>query len=1059
MRIRAAVMSLLLVTVGLVPAGTAGGVPEPRQPDAVASDLPPRSASGEAPLLGAGDADVVPGRYIVVLADRSKTAARDTAAATALARGATVHHRYGTVLNGFSATMSATALDAVRRDPEVRYVEAVRRGHADATQVNPPWHLDRLDQRGNTLDQAYQSPNSGAGVTVYVFDEAIRASHQQFGGRVFMARDFIGTPVEQRCMDHGTHVASLVGGATYGTAKGVRIGSVRVLDCNGDYTTDVMVAAVQWITANAQRPAVINMSLGGAGGGSGAQALDGAIAASSANHGLTYVVSAGNQNVDACTRSPAAVTEAITVGAVTQSMQRWVSTAESGSNWGRCVDLFAPGHNVTAAGAAGDQATASMTGTSMAAPLVAGVAAMYLARNPTATASEVHSAVVGTSTANVVGGAGTGSPNRLLYANPLPRPGTTANTGLNGMVGGYGDGAGCADWSAGDGTQSTPLPDGRRVWFFADSFLNSPSVRSTRPFDFSAVRNAIVVQNGSSLRTVTGGNTCQEGNESLPFWDRYADTSVEDSSQSSNAFYWPNEGMVVGSNIIRFYYRNVPTPDGWWTDTHTAIATIPIGSLSGSALKVHPTLMAPVYSYGQHPINWGAGLLSDGGWVYIYGAGIVNSLNERRLYLARATAANLANPAAWQFNLGGGQDAWSAPGNQAAARPVHASLSIENGFAVTTVNGAYWLVQHEPNLNGGDIVAHPGSRPWNIQSRTLRLYTPPEGPRDAFHKFQFYYEVRLHRGLGSSSSLVFSYNVNTTGVSIGCRSRLNHDGSIYRPRFLNVPMDALYMGNATANATAARQAVEPMPRGIRDSRTRPRTLHATGLATGVGPLAADLNWFDQWAEPQRSNHGCPPLTETTGLYAGSGPDGVVSLSWDDYGRDMWYWIYSRDATLNQPFTKHELWAAGTSITQGPITSAANNGHVFEYYVVPFAYGDPTGQNNLAPATGVVRMTVRVQPPASPQNVRASMLPLPNQLTAYWDPVTFPSNDIYYALWYWDESAGQTEADARKISFIEPTNTSWTIPDLVSGHQYAFRMNASNLAGVSPPSNIGRHVVS
>jgi subtilisin family serine protease len=1073
MWIRVAIASVLIATAGVVPSRAASSAEStrPEQSDratsvtpAVKDPLPARSASGGAPLLGAAGTDVVPDRYIVVLSG-AKTAARAAAESTATARGARVLHRYTTAVNGFSATMSADALQAVRKDPAVEYVEAVRILRGTGTQPDAPWHLDLLDQRGSSRDGAYQSPNTGAGVTVYVLDQAVRTTHSEFGGRAFRAADFVGGAITEPCMFHGTGVAALVGGATYGTAKGVRMGSVRVLNCANNTTTDIILAGVQWVIAHAQRPAVVNMSLGGDNANGAYRAIDGAIANSSVNNRLTYVVSAGNGNTNACTQSPAAVTEAITVGATTQGMQRWVRDGMNGSNWGSCLDLFAPGHNVASASQDTDQAQQVMTGTSMAAPLVAGVAATYLARNPTATAAQVHAAVVGAATSNVVGDT-PGSPNNFLYANTLPQPYTTTNPGLSGMLGGYGDGAGCADWSAGDGTQSTPLPDGRRVWFFADSFLNSPAAHSSRPFDFSSVRNAMVVQSGSSFRTITGGNTCQEGNDSLPFWDRYADTSVEDPSQSSNAFYWPNEGMVVGSNIVRFYYRNIPTPDGWWTDTHTAIATIPISSLNGSALKVHPTLMAPVYSYGQHPINWGAGLLSEGGWVYIYGAGIVNSQNERRLYLARSAPADVANPAAWQFNLGSGRDAWSTPGNQGAARPVHSTLAVENGFAVATVNGATWLVQHEPNLNGGDIVAHPGSQPWNIGNRIQRLYRPPEGPRDALHKFQFYYEVRVHRGLGAADSLVFSYNVNSTAVSVGCRSRLNHDASIYRPRFLNVPLDTLYLGNADAPAVAKQTAgrdPEPtggrLPRGLHDRRTPPSgSPLTTGGQDGVRPLAADFNWYDQWAAPQKANHGCPPLTKATAVTGTAAPDGVVTLSWDDYGRDMWYWIYSRDATLGQPFTKHELWAAGTRITQGPVTSTANNGHVFEYYVVPFAYGDPTGQNNTAPPTSVVRLTVRMERPDAPQNVRASGLAVPKQLTVQWNSVTFPSTDVYYALWYWDETAGETEVDARRISLIQPTNTSWTISDLVSDHQYAFRMNASNIAGASPPSTVGRHIV-
>jgi subtilisin family serine protease len=1057
MRRRVIVVSLLILGAGLVPAETAVGAERPvtgavrSQQDPAARALPPRTAGGEAPLLDAGGASVVPDRYIVILAGQHTSAARAATEATATARGATVHYRYQSLPTGFSATLPPVALKAVRMDPNVAYVEPVTIAHGGGVQPNAPWQLDRLDQHEPALNGRYQFPNNGAGVTVFVVDQSVRFGHTEFGGRAWLARDMVGGRNDPECMTHGTAVASLVGGATSGVAKGVGIASVRVLDCANSAPTDRLIAAVEWIRATARRPAIVNWSIWGPPSFALREAIRQSILL-----GLTYVVIAGNDGGDdACDHQAGDVPDAITVGATDRNDFR----AEF-SNLGPCLDLFAPGVDLTAAAATSDTAvTTTFSGTSGAAPLVAGVAAIYLSANPTAGPQQIRDAVVGSATQGVVGNAGAGSPNRLLFGYPLATPAVTANGGLNGMFSGYGNNASCRDWSGGDGTQSTPLPNGRRAWFFADSFLDSPSDRANQPFSFSSVRNAMVIQNGSSLRTITGGNTCQEDNQSLPFWDRYADTTVEDASQSSNAFYWPNDGIVVGGDLIRFYYRNVPTPDGLWTDTHTAIATIPISTLdTASVLKVHPYLMPPQYSYGQHPINWGSALLEDGGWVYIYGAGIIDASNNRATFLARATPSQLANPAAWQFNRGGGRDAWSAAGDQAAARPVHSGLLVENGFSVTKVDGAYWLVQKEPNLNGGDIVAHPAWQPWSFGPSRVRLYTPPEGPRDAAHKHQFYYEVRLHRGLGDGGHLVLSYNVNSTEVSIGCRLRINHEAGIYRPRFVNIPTSLLYVGRADGPATMNASGGERW-RGNGGPALSPQPPAAVAAGTDqLAALAPDLGWYDQWAGPQQSNHGCPRLTKTTALSATSGPDGVVTLRWDDYGRDMWYWIYSRDVSLGQPFTKHELWAPTTAIVHGPITSAANNGHVFEYYVVPFAYGDPTGQNNTAPASNVVRLTVQVMPPGIPQNVRASNLPIPRELTVLWDAVTYPSKNVYYALWYWDVNAGETEANAHKISFIEPSRTSWTITGLVSGHQYAFRMEASNLAGVSPPSTIGRHVV-
>lgn len=1024
--------------------------------------IPARSASGEAPVLADRAAETVPGRYMVILGDEVGPARRRQARAAiesnAQALGATVRHRFDSLVHGFSASLPPAALAAVRKDPNVRYVEAVHWARPAAVQPNAPWHLDRIDQRKFALDRVFQPRNDGRGVTAYVIDTAIRLTHTEFGGRAWMARDFIGGAIGTGCMEHGTHVASHVGGAALGVAKGVSIASVRVFPCGEDPSagTDDLVAAAGWTHTQARRPAVVNMSINSDGS---SPTLTSAVERSAQGpDGLTWAVSAGNDDgQDACGHSPADAPSALTVAAIDEANRR-----ASFSNRGSCVDLFAPGRTVLLADEDNDADFALDSGTSFSAPLVAGVAATYLSANPSAGAPAVRAAILNASTKDVVVDAGAESPNRLLYSDLWPIPGVSANGGLNGMFNGYGDGANCASWSGGDGTQSTLLPSGRRAWFFADSFLDSPSERRDSVFSFSSVRNSIVVQNGSSLRTITGGNTCQEDNTSLPFWDRYADTSVEDSSQASNAFYWPNDGIVVGGNVVRFYYRNVPTPDGWWTDTHTAIATIPASSLdNATALKVHPYLMPPRYSYGQHPINWGSALLEDGGWVYIYGAGVIDAANNRVTYLARATPGDLANPGRWQFNRGGGQDAWSAPGDQAAAQPVHGGLLVGNGFSVTKVDGAYWLVQHEPSLNGGDIVAHPALKPWSFNPGKVRLYTPPEGPRDAAHKHQFCYEARLHRDLSNAGQLVLSYNVNSSEVSIGCRQRILHEADIYRPRFVNIPAAALYVGNAdTGPAPALQQAGPEARRGISGHRPNvrpPLKTPAPSAGSWAAALAPDLGWYDQWSSPQKENHGCPPLTRPTTLSATTTPAGLVTLSWSNYGRNMWYWLYSRDATRNQPFTKNELWANSDWITQAPITTAEDNGHVFEYYVVPFAYGDPT-PNHLAPASNVVRLTVQIAPPATPQNVRPHHLPVPRELTVLWDQVTYPSSSVYYALWYWDESIGETEAQARKISLIGPQNTSWTIRDLVSGHQYAFRMDASNLAGVSPPSAIGRGTV-
>ncbi|MDV5145786.1 S8 family peptidase [Streptomyces sp. SBC-4] len=369
----------------------------------------PAAQSASPTVAPAGDLRLAPAStavensWIVVLKDGSTRAAD---------LGVTPKHVYRSALKGFSTTMSQARAARLAADPRVAYVEQNATVRVADTQTGATWGLDRVDQRDLPLSTTYTYDTTASNVTAYIIDTGIRTSHGEFGGRATVGTDTVGGGQNgQDCQGHGTHVAGTVGGAKYGVAKGVKLVAVRVLDCNGSGTTAGVIAGVDWVTANAVKPAVANMSLGGGANAS----LDDAVRRSIAS-GVTYAVAAGNGNflglpARACNYSPARVAEAITVGATDSADKR-----ASFSNYGNCVDLFAPGVSVTSAWKDGDTATNTISGTSMAAPHTAGVAALYLAANPAATPAQVGTALVNNATPGKVQDPKSGSPNRLLHS-------------------------------------------------------------------------------------------------------------------------------------------------------------------------------------------------------------------------------------------------------------------------------------------------------------------------------------------------------------------------------------------------------------------------------------------------------------------------------------------------------------------------------------------------------------------------------------------------------------------------------------------------------------------
>lgn len=372
----------------------------------LAMSAPGAGAAG--PAAGTG-ADA----YIVVLKDSASGSAL-IAREHGRLYGVSTSQVYTHALRGYAARLDASQVHSLRTDPSVAMVVPDGLATIDETQTGATWGIDRIDQRKLPLTGTFTYSNTGAGVTVYVIDTGVRVSHTEFGGRARSGWDFVDSdPDASDCHGHGTHVAGTIGGTTYGVAKGVDLVAVRVLDCAGAGSWSGIIAGIDFVTADHQagQPAVANMSLGG-----GANlAVDQAVRNSIAD-GVAYAVAAGNSNASACQFSPARVPEAMTVGASTAS-----DAKASFSNWGSCMDWFAPGQAITSAWRTSDAATSTISGTSMASPHTAGVAALYLESNPAAAPATVHKSLASNATTRRITGLDRrfhpGTANLLLFTD------------------------------------------------------------------------------------------------------------------------------------------------------------------------------------------------------------------------------------------------------------------------------------------------------------------------------------------------------------------------------------------------------------------------------------------------------------------------------------------------------------------------------------------------------------------------------------------------------------------------------------------------------------------
>jgi subtilisin family serine protease len=452
----------------------------------------------------------IPGRYIVVLNESNiqfritkdyesaqagmRVVANDFAVRYNLDESQ-IDRVYGSLLPGFAAKLSQEQLLDLEKDPKVKYIEADGYMYANATQTNATWGIDRIDQANLPLNGAYTYNTTGQGVTTYIIDTGIRTDHVEFGARAQRGFDAFGGNSED-CNGHGTHVAGTVGGSVYGVAKNVSLVAVRVLDCNGSGSFSGVIAGMDWVAANANGPSVANMSLGGGPSSTVNNAVNRLYIA-----GVAVVVAAGNSNTNACNSSPSSAPNAYTVGSTTSNDSR-----SSFSNYGDCVDIFAPGSSISSAWYTSNTATKTISGTSMASPHVAGVAALYLESNPNASAQEVYDFLSSTSTKSVVTSSNSTN-NNLVYSIGVSDPG---------------DGGGGVD------PPVVPV-DPTGIDLSANGFKNKGKWRANLSWSGN-VGSVDIYRNGSKIKTVTGSsytdNTSNKGSGSLTYKVCEAGTST-----------------------------------------------------------------------------------------------------------------------------------------------------------------------------------------------------------------------------------------------------------------------------------------------------------------------------------------------------------------------------------------------------------------------------------------------------------------------------------------------------------------------------------------------------
>lgn len=987
-------------------------------------------------ILNAYAADAIAGEFLVAL-DASVPGADAAGHAERLTdeHGGTAKAVFSADRPGFAVEASDREAMRLAGDSAVAFVQRNLAGTLQDTQTTPAalWNLDRIDQAALPVDGSFTHAPSG--VPVYVLDDGVRVSHAEFEGRA--TAGFSAFPSAADCSGHGTRVAGLAAGKTYGAAKQSPVIAVKIADC-ATVTSASVVAGLDWVRQNAKTPAVINLSVGFAGVDPYVDhAVRGAVAA-----GFAVVMSAGNEGVDSCTRSPARVA-ATAPGAIVVSATDRADARAADANQGACVSLFAPGVDITSAGNASDTAVAAAaSGTSYAAPLVSGAAAAVLATQPAFTPLQVKDAILASATTGKV--TDTTAANRLLRLPAQHQPATaTPNTTLNAMFNTYGDQGG--HWTGGDESLSIPLPDGRTAWFFGDTMLGTVNSDGTRPPNQPMVHNTMVVQQGGALVDTRISGTAAEPKSLV---------GAADDGTEGNFGWWPSEGRVVGDRLEVFYTHVGDGGSGEFSynTLARAVATFSLPSLTLTGLVELPI--------AQHQkVSWGAAMV-DGpdGYTYVYGT----ELRAKTTFLKVARVAGSSGlTGSWQFWTGAsdGSAQWSPDVNAAA----DVLSGVGTGFSLKYINGRYILVTFDLSQPFSKrMLAFFAAKPTGPFTDQTLLYEAPEAGVNGAYA----YNARIHpQATPTGSDFVVSYNVNTIG-------EMSTDARLYRPRFINVKLPATATGanlpSAPRNLTGAMNTTgnvrlswtAPAGSGLtyqvyeRQVSAGATTFTRTGTTAGT---ALDLQLLApgryEFRVSARNSAGegpasvtavvgvdiPPPSAAPTNVTAATQPDGTVKLTWTAVTATGWvgYQVVQRDVTAGETAFSISRGASvdDTAAEVGGLTY----GHTYAFQV--YAYNE----GGDGPASAEVQALAQMAKPPAPTNLVAT-----NN-----DDGTIGLSWISSSpdLWLWVYSRNVTAGETfTRSKYPVSTGNTFTAGYLSVGDTYEFYVVTFNEAGESAPSN-------